>query len=106
MAALCAEESVVVRAEDLPRVLELAAFDSGRPEVGVHLERLRALRTELGGLVAEPTPDRVAIDAQLVAIRAEIDAMLADTQALTTGALLDLPPEARATLAASPAATN
>jgi len=80
-----------------------AAFDSGRPEVNLHLEQLRQLRADLGGLVAAPEPDVKAIDAQLVRIRAEIGAMLADTQELTTGALLALPLEDRAALAPMPA---
>ena len=76
-----------------------AAVASGRPEAQRHVERLRALRADLGALVAVDQPDRGAIDAKLAEIRAELDAMLNGAQALTMDSLLALPPGTRAKLA-------
>jgi Spy/CpxP family protein refolding chaperone len=67
-----------------------------------HTERLRQLRSELAALAAAGQPDRIAIDAQLAAIRAEVDAMQAEVQDATMDALLALPAEARARLAEGP----
>ena len=76
-----------------------AAVVADRPNARRHIERLRALRAELGNLLAAATPDRLAIDAKLAAIRSELDAMLGSAQATTTDSLLKLPPETRRTLA-------
>jgi hypothetical protein len=75
--------------------------------VNGHLDTLRQMRSALGELVAEPVPDIGAVNAQLAVIRTEIDALLTDTQSMTTGALLALPAETRAVLDDLPApATN
>ena len=76
-----------------------AAVDATRPGTERHVERLRELRRELGRLGAAPQLDRAAIDAQLAAIRAEFDQMLADVQKATIDTLVELPPEMRAKLA-------
>lgn len=76
-----------------------AAIDRGNDDTRRHIERLQALRGELGTLLAAPEPDRAAIDAKLAAIRAESSAMLSGAQATTIDALLTLPPETRRTLA-------
>ena len=78
-----------------------AAIAAGRPEAQRHIERLHALRTDLGLLLAAELPDRAAIDAKLAAIRSELDAMLAGAQGATVDSLLTLPPETRKTLAGS-----
>lgn len=70
-----------------------------KPETSGHFDRLRALRQQLAELIAAPTPDRAAIDAKLVEIRAELTAMQTRVQAASTDALLSLPPDMRAGLA-------
>ncbi len=79
-----------------------AAVASAQPKAVAHLDRLRSLRTELAALAAVATPDRAAIDAKLAEIRAEVQAMQTEAQAVTIDALLALPAEARATLAEPP----
>ncbi len=76
-----------------------AAVAAGRPDAQRHIERLHALRTDLGSLLAADQPDRAAIDAKLAAIRVELDAMLGGAQAATINSLLTLPPETRKKLA-------
>ena len=78
-----------------------AAIAAGRPDAQRHIERLHALRADLGLLLAAEPPDRAAIDAKLAAIRSELDAMLAGAQGATVDSLLTLPPETRKTLAGS-----
>jgi len=78
------------------------AISSQRPTTVAHLDRLRQLRSDLAVMAAAPSPDRAAIDAQLAAIRSEIEAMQREIQNATMDALLALPPEARAGLAAEP----
>jgi uncharacterized membrane protein len=75
------------------------AIAAVKPETANHFERLRALRRDLARLVAAPQPDRAAIDAKFVEIRAEVTAMQTRVQAASTDALLSLPPEMRAKLA-------
>jgi uncharacterized membrane protein len=79
-----------------------AAVAAARPNVIEHTDRLRELRSELAALAAAGEPDRAAIDAQLAAIRAEVDEMQAEVQDATMDALLALPAEARARLAEGP----
>lgn len=76
-----------------------AAIDRGEDDAQRHIERLHALRGDLGTLLAAPEPDRAAIDAKLAAIRSELDAMLGGAQATTIDALLTLTPETRKKLA-------
>ena len=73
----------------------------GGPDAQRHIERLHALRADLGLLLAAEPPDRAAIDAKLAAIRSELDTMLAGAQGATVDSLLTLPPETRKTLAGS-----
>jgi hypothetical protein len=77
---------------------------AAQPQTVAHIDRLRALRSELAILAAVPTPDRAAIDAKLAEIRAEVASMQTEVQAATIGALLALPAEARAPLAQPEAA--
>ena len=84
-------------AEGLRKVEE--AITAVKPDTTVHFDRLRTLRQELAALVAVPEPDRAAIDAKLVEIRAELTAMQTTVQRASTDALLGLPPEMRAKLA-------
>lgn len=79
-----------------------AALAAARPDVIARTERLRQLRNELAALAAAGEPDRAAIDAQLAAIRAEVDAMQTEVQDATMDALLALPAAARARLAEEP----
>ncbi|MBA3516084.1 MAG: periplasmic heavy metal sensor [Rhizobiales bacterium] len=67
------------------------------------LDRLRAIRQEINGLAAQPTPDRAAIDARLAALRTEAASMQEEVQRATFDALLKLPPDTRAGLAESAA---
>lgn len=83
--------------EELAKVA--AAVDAARPNAEAYIQRLRALRGELGVLAAAPEPDRMAIDAKLAEIRAELNAMVAGSQATAIDALIALPPETRAGLA-------
>jgi uncharacterized membrane protein len=80
-----------------------AAAGAARPEAETHIARLRTLRQELGVLAAAPEPDRAAIDAKLVEIRAEQGAMVTGVQSTIVDALLALPPSARESLATTPA---
>jgi len=79
-----------------------AAVAARRGDVQVHIERLRALRGELGALVAVDDPDRDAIDEKLVAIRDEQRAMISALQETIVDAVLALPPSDRALLAGPP----
>ncbi len=72
-----------------------AAVDAQRPDAQLHIQRLHALRAELGNLLAADPPDRPAINAKLAAIRSELDATLSGAQAATIDSLLALPPETR-----------
>ena len=63
---------------------------------------MRAIRAELMQLAAAPEPDRAAIDAKLVELRAETAAMQEAVQKATYDALLGLPAEDRAQLAEAP----
>lgn len=76
-----------------------AGVVAAQPNTVAHLDRLRALRTELAALAAVPQPDRAAIDAKLAEIRGEVTSMQTEAQAATIDALLSLPAEARARLA-------
>jgi uncharacterized membrane protein len=75
-----------------------AAVVATRPEAEQHFAQLRTLRQELGVLAAAPEPDRAAIDAKLVEIRAEQNAMVTGLQSTVVESLLKLPPAARAAL--------
>jgi uncharacterized membrane protein len=77
-----------------------AALEANREIAKVHIDRLNALRDDLGKLVAVPEPDRAAVDAKLAEIRSELSAMQAENQRISTEALLALPPGMRAGLAA------
>jgi hypothetical protein len=76
-----------------------AAIADGRVDARHHVERLRVLRSEFGGLVAAADPDRDAIAAKLAEIRVELDAMVREAQTATADTLLALPPATRARLA-------
>jgi hypothetical protein len=82
-------------------VVEAAAIGA-RPEAEAHVASLRALRQELGVLAAAPEPDRSAIDAKLVEIRAEQNAMVSGLQSTIVDTLLALPASSRAPLATEP----
>ena len=71
------------------------------PAFQARIERLRALRDEINRMAALPEPDRAAIDARLEALRTEAQALQAEVQRATFDALLKLPPDSRAALAAS-----
>jgi uncharacterized membrane protein len=75
------------------------AVTAAQPNMVAHIDRLRALRTELAALTAVTAPDRAAIDTKLAEIRAEVASMQTEAQAATMDALLALPPDARAPLA-------
>ena len=66
------------------------------------LARVRAIRAEIMQLAAAPEPDRAAIDAKLMELRAETAAMQEAVQGATYDALLGLPAEDRAQLAEAP----
>ncbi len=92
-------------AERLPEeaVEQIAAeLDARRPALEARLERLRAIREEVNAAAAQPAPDRAAIDERLAALRAEFAALQEDVQRATYDALLRLPPEVRASVAAQP----
>jgi uncharacterized membrane protein len=76
-----------------------AAIGAVRPSAEARIGKLRELRRGLGDLVAQPKPDRAAIDARLSEIRAELQAMQTEIQGSVIDALLTLPPEMRANLA-------
>jgi uncharacterized membrane protein len=84
--------------DEMAKVEKAVAADL--PEAERHVARLGELRTGLGKLLADPDPDRAAIDAQLAAIRAELDVMVAETQKTTIDSLLTLPAGTRAGLGA------
>ncbi|MEO8667278.1 MAG: periplasmic heavy metal sensor [Bauldia sp.] len=75
------------------------AVEATKPGTMQSIDRLRGLRRELGALIAEPQPDRAAIDAKLGEIRAEVTAMQAEVQRVATDTLVVFPPDVRATLA-------
>lgn len=75
-----------------------AAMAAARPEAERHIATMRRLRQDLAVLAAEPTPDRALIDAKLVEIRAELNAMVTDSQRTAIDALLALPPASRTSL--------
>ena len=50
---------------------------------------MKQLRAGLADLVAQPAPDRAAIDARLVEIRGELEAMQSEVQKTVVDALLD-----------------
>jgi Spy/CpxP family protein refolding chaperone len=79
-----------------------ADVERGASGADRRFEHLRELRTDLGELVAVPTPDRAAINAKLADIRGELDRLLAETQAATVASVLALPAETRASLGAPP----
>jgi uncharacterized membrane protein len=92
-------------AEKLPReaVRQVAAeLEAQRPSLEARFERLRAMREEINAAAALPNPDRAAIDDRLAALRTESAALQADVQRATYDAILKLPPEVRAGLAAEP----
>ena len=72
------------------------------PRLEPRLERIRAIREEIYDLAAAPAADRTAIDERLSALRAEGAAMQEEVQRATLDAILKLPPEVRARLAAEP----
>lgn len=78
-----------------------ARLETIRPQVEARVERLRGLRVEILAEAARPEPDRAAIDDRLAALRAEIETLQEEVQTATYDALLALPPEARADLAAA-----
>ena len=82
-------------------IVETAVF-AARPDAERHFARLRVLRQELGVLAAAPEPDRAAIDAKLVEIREEQNAMVTGLQATVVDSLLTLPASSRGSLAAIP----
>ena len=83
--------------EGLDRVA--AAVGVVRPSAEAHIDRMKQLRAGSAYLVAQPTPDRAAIDARLVAIRGELQAMQSEVQKAVVDVLLTLPPQMRAELA-------
>jgi uncharacterized membrane protein len=92
-------------AERLPRdaVRQVAAeLEAQRPSLEARFGRLRAMREEINAAAAVPNPDRAAIDERLAALRIESAALQADVQRATYDAILRLPPEVRAGLAAEP----
>lgn len=72
------------------------------PQLEDRITRVRGIRAELMQLAAAPEPDRAAINAKLVELRAETAAMQETVQDATYDALLDLPAEDRAKLAEAP----
>lgn len=77
-----------------------AALEPLRPEVEARLDGLDAMRAQIHRLAAAPQPDRTAIDERLAALREEVGRIQAEVQKATFDALLDLPPQTRARLAA------
>jgi uncharacterized membrane protein len=72
-----------------------AALD---PEIA----KLRAIRSEIMRMAAEPSPDRGAVDAKLAELRTQSAGMQERVQKATYDALLALPPDQRARLAETP----
>lgn len=92
-------------AEKLPSdaVRQVATeLESQRPSLEARFQRLRAMREEINAAAALPNPDRAAIDQRLAALRTESAALQAEVQRATYDAILKLPPEVRAGLAANP----
>src|SRR4051794_34348969 len=69
------------------------------PQLQPRFDRLRAMREDVDRLLAQPVPDRPAIDARLAEVRSEASALQADVQQAVTAAVLALPPEERKGLA-------
>jgi uncharacterized membrane protein len=72
------------------------------PALDPEIAKLRDIRTEVMRLAAEPSPDRVAIDAKLAELRTQSGSMQERVQKATYDALLALPPDQRARLAETP----
>jgi hypothetical protein len=72
------------------------------PKIDERLTKLRAIRAEVMKLAAAPNPDRAAIDAKLIELRAETADMQEAIQRATYDALLGLPADQRAHLADAP----
>jgi signal transduction histidine kinase len=72
------------------------------PALDPEIAKLRGIRAEIMRLAAEPSPDRVAIDAKLAELRAQSAAMQEALQKATYDALLSLPPDQRARLGEDP----
>ena len=92
-------------ADRLPRdaVKQVAAeLERQRPSLEARFQRLSAMREEINAAAAQPSPDRAAIDERLAALRAETAALQAEVQRATYDAILKLPPDVRAGLAADP----
>jgi uncharacterized membrane protein len=77
-----------------------------RPSAEAHIERMRSLRRGLGTLVAQPNPDRAAIEARLADIRSELQAMQAEVQGAVVDTLLKQPLDVRAKLAEASGAAS
>ena len=83
-----------------------AAVVALRPRTEAHIEKMKELRRTLGALVAQPNPDRAAIEARLTEIRAELQAMQTEVQGAVVDTLLTLPPDVRAKLAGASGAAK
>jgi uncharacterized membrane protein len=90
--------------EGLDRVATAVAVV--RPSAEAHIDRMKQLRAGLAELVARPAPDRAAIDARLVEIRGELQAMQSEVQKAVVDALLALSPQMRAELAGASGAAK
>ena len=89
-------------ADRLPRqAVEAIAADlrAQRPEVDARVQRMRAIRADIGAAAAMPQPDRALIDAKLADLREEAAALQEEVQRATYDALLKMPPDVRAPLA-------
>jgi uncharacterized membrane protein len=89
-------------AERLPRdaTRKIAAkLEPLGPQLQPRFDKLRAMRGDVDRLLAEPVPDRAAIEARLASVRSEASALQADVQQAVTAAVLALPPEQRKNLA-------
>jgi hypothetical protein len=78
-----------------------ARLQAIRPQVEARVERLRRLRGDVLAEAARPQPDRAAIDSSLAELREAIQMLQQEVQSATYDALLALPAEARADLAAA-----
>lgn len=72
------------------------------PQLEERLTRMRVIRAEIMRLAAAPAPDRAALDAELVTLRAENEAMQEAVQRATYDALLALPADERTRLVEAP----
>lgn len=72
------------------------------PDLQNRIEQLRGIREDILRLAAAPNPDRAAIEERLAELRAAASSMQEAIQRATYDALLKLPPETRARLAAAP----